>query len=573
MALTTPASSLAVPQVGRCLFALAAAALATAGCAKAPDPRWPAANELVVTLTNGPTHLDPRVGTDAASGRAFELLYSGLLSTDPQGNLIPDLALSWSVEDGGRRYRFSLRPGVAFHDGRPLTARDVVWTYSSLAQGAVVSAKEAAWKRVTAVRALDPETVEFELAEPFGSFLIELTRFTGVVPEGATPEEMNAHPLGTGPFRFVSRTTDELVVERYPEYYGGPAPLERVVLRVVPDATVRALELMKGSVQLIINDLPPDLVPRFRRHDSYRVAEDPGAVYAYLGLNLQDPVLADLRVRRALLHAIDRERLVSTLWQGLGQVTETMLPPGLWARHEDLQPYRFDPEEARRLLDEAGWPDPDGPGPEARFTLSYKTSTNEPYVLQAQILQQMLAQVGVRVEIRAQEFATFYEDLKRGNFQVFSLLRFGVTDPHIYALVAHSASRPPAGQNRVHYQNPELDRLVDRAAALADPAERRPLYLRVQEIYRDELPYLSLYTRTNVAVMPALLRGYRNYPNGELLSLEVAYWDRDGQRPGEAVAASPTSASASASVRSASSSSSPTPRSHRAPAARAASSE
>lgn len=500
--------------------------LLTPACAVRKAPRWPQENLLVVALENPPVHLDPRVGTDQASSRVFEVILNGLVTKDSSGNLVPDLAASWEVLDEGKRYRFRLRSDVCFHDGRPLTSADVVWTFGTIVDGTVATAKRAAFVRLQAVEAVDPLTVDFVLSEPFGPFLLDLTPSQGVIPRGTTPEEMNARPVGTGPFRVVRRRPDELILERFDAYWGGPAPLERLVFRVVPDATVRALELLKGSVQLVVNDLSPDVIPLFRASPHYRVVEDPGANYAYLGLNLEDPILSDVRVRRALAHAIHRQRLVDTLWRGLGVVTETILPPGHWARHEGLQPIPYDPAAARRLLDEAGYPDPDGEGPQPRFILTYKTSTNEPYVLQAQIIQEMARQAGIGLEIRSYEFATFYEDIRKGNFQLFSLVRTGVADPHIFHLILHSESLPPKGQNRGRYQNPEFDRLIAAGARRVNPQDRLPYYLKAQEIFARDLPYISLYTKVNVAVMPAVLDGYQNYPSGEFYSLKNLRWRR-----------------------------------------------
>lgn len=496
-------------------------------CAKTPDPEWPQDDVLVVALANAPVNLDPRLATDASSQRVLELVLNGLLSKDPAGNLIPGLAESWEILDDGRRYRFHLRSGVRFHDGSTLDAQDVAWTFRTILDGTVATPKRAAFDRVERIEVVDPHTLDFQLAEPFGSFLVEFTSSQGIVPDGSTPEQTNERLIGTGPFRFVSSTPETVTLEAFEDCWEGAPRLERVILREIPDATVRVLELMKGTVQLVVNEIPPDLVPRFREHPAYQVIEAPGAVYAYLGLNLRDPVLRDVRVRRALAHAIDRHTLVDTLWRGLGVVTETILPPGLYYRHDDLEPHGYDPARARELLDQAGWPDPDGDGPRPRFTLTYKTSTNEAYVLQAQIIQQMLAEVGVDVEISSQEFATFYEDVRRGNFQIFSLLRFGATDPNIYDLILHSDNVPPHGQNRGFYVDEEFDRLVARAARLTDPEQRLPLYRRIQEIFRRDLPYISLYTRVNVAVMPSILKGYVSYPNGELYGLKNVYWDRN----------------------------------------------
>ncbi|KAB2958304.1 MAG: ABC transporter substrate-binding protein, partial [Thermoanaerobaculia bacterium] len=334
----------------------------------------------------------------------------------------------------------------------------------------------------------------------------------------------------TAPCR-AARRPDAVELVAFAGGFRGRPRLERVVLREVPDVTVRVLELRKGSVQLVVNGVPPDVVPMFEDDARFRVVKSPGSNYAYLGLNLEDPALSDARVRRALALSLDRERLVATLWRGQGEVTETMLPPGHWARHDDLPRVAHDPALARRLLDEAGFPDPDGPeGPRPRLTLTYKTSTDETARLQAQILQAMAAEAGIALEIRSLEFATFFADVQRGAFQVFSLTRTGIEEPDLYALLFHSRNVPPVGANRGRYRNPALDRLLERGGRLVEPAERRPVYLEIQEAVARDLPYVSLFTRTNVAVMPAALEGYRNYPSGELLALPRVGWRVAGPR-------------------------------------------
>ncbi|HPA96418.1 MAG: ABC transporter substrate-binding protein [Thermoanaerobaculia bacterium] len=500
-------------------------ALALAGCARPPAPLPPADGALVVALESAPLQYDPRLGTDQASSRLYELVYSGLLALDPAGALVPDLALGWEALDDGRRLRFHLRHDARFHDGAPLDAADVLHTYESLLDGRVPSAKRSALAAVTGLAAPDRWTVDFLLAEPQGALLATLTSYLGIVPAGATPETLQRRPVGSGPFRVAAASAAEIVLEAFPEYHGGPPRLPRLVLREIPDAIVRALELEKGSVHLAVNALPPDLVPRFRHRARFRVVESPGANYVYLGLNLRDPRLADVRVRRALLLALDRERLVATLWRGLGVVTETLLPPGHWARDESLQPRPRDLAAARRLLDAAGHPDPDGDGPRPRFHLTYKTSTDETALLQAQIVQAMWAEAGVATEVVSHEFATFYDDVRRGAFQVFSLTWTGVHDPDLYRQILHSASVPPAGANRGAFSDPRFDALVAAGGRLLDPAARRPYYVEAQRLLAEELPYLSLFTKVNVAVMPSELAGYVNYPSGELHALATARWE------------------------------------------------
>ncbi len=481
-------------------------------------------NEVVVALASAPIHLDTRIGTDQASGRVFQLISSGLVTKTPAGELVPDLATSWEILDGGARYRFHLRRDAVFHDGRPFGAEDVVWTFRSMLDGTVVSPKRGGFPLLERVEEVDPHTVDFVLGEPYGALLPNLTSWVGILPRGAMPEEMNSQPVGTGPFRLIERRPDRVTVEAFERHWGGRPLIDRVVLREIPDSTVRALELRKGTVHLVVNDLPPDVVADFRERPRFKVVESPGSNYAYLGVNLEDPLLFDRRVRRALLLAIDRQRLVDHLWRGLGVVTETVLRPGHWAHHEGLEPTPYDPTAAMALLDESGYADPDGDGPLPRFRVTYKTSTDETALLQAQIVQSMLAAVGVEVEIRSHEFATFYNDIKQGNFQLFSMIWTGIVDPDFFTLILHSKSIPPAGANRGRYRNPEFDRVIDAGAQLTDRAERRHHYLRAQEIFAHDLPYLSLFIRVNAAVLPTELEGYENYPSGELHGLKRVFW-------------------------------------------------
>ena len=511
------------------LLLAALATVALASCRhheRIPAP--PAANELIVGLESAPGHLDPRVATDQASDFVFQLLMDGLMAKRPDGSLVPGLAESWDILDDGKRYRFHIRPVARFHDGRPLRAADVAWTFNSILEGKVPTSKKAAYGPLSHIEVVDELTVDFVLREPWGGLLINLTPGEGIVPEGTMPEDMQRHPIGSGPYRFVSRAPDRIVLEAWDDYPGGRSPLDRVIFREVPDATVRALELEKGSVHLVVNALPPDTVTLFENRPGFQVSQRPGANYVYLGLNLEDPVLRDVRVRRALAHAVDRPRIARTVWRGQGVATETLLPPGHWARNEHLPTIRHDPAEAARLLEEAGYRDPDGDGPRPRLALSFKVSNNELFLLQAQAVQAMLAEAGIEATIRSFEFATFYADVKRGAFQMFSLTWTGIADPDFYRNVFHSGSIPPVGANRGRYRSAEADRLITEGGRRFEPLARRPFYVQLQEVVHRDLPYVSLLTRNTVAVMLAGLEGYEGYPSGELYSIRKMRWRRGG---------------------------------------------
>ena len=241
-------------------------------------------------------------------------------------------------------------------------------------------------------------------------------------------------------------------------------------------------------------------------------------------------------MRRAIAHAIDRERIVRDLLLGYGRVTDSLLPPDHWAHGDDLRSYPFDPERAKELLDQAGYADPDGDGPQKRFHLNYRTSTDAEARLQAQMIQQMLSEVGIDIEIRSNEFGVFYEDISKGNFDMYSLKWAGVNDPDFYTYIFLSENIPPTGLNRGFFINERVDELIESGRVTYDRDEREAIYSEIQQIVARELPYYSLYHRSNVAVMKEELEGFRMYPAGFLLALDEMYWEgAPDPRPGSGV--------------------------------------
>jgi peptide/nickel transport system substrate-binding protein len=314
-----------------------------------------------------------------------------------------------------------------------------------------------------------------------------------------TSAEADARPVGTGPYRLVElRPDDRFVFERWDGYFGAKAQHRRLVYRIVPDGTTRSLELLRGSLHLCINNIAPDLLPRLAKNPRLAVSILPGATYAYLAFNMRDPVLGKKEVRHALALALDRDALAHGLWRDPVVKTETLLPPGHWARANDLPPLTRDLAEARRLLDAAGYPDPGGGRP--RLTLTYKTSTDESSVLQATAIAAQWREVGVETHIRSNDFAVFYADVVKGAFQLFSLRWQGIVDPDHYHEVFLSSSIPPTGWNRGFFSDPEVDRWIEEGRTALAREVRVPLYRSVQQRVLEELPYISLYTHNLVAV-------------------------------------------------------------------------
>jgi len=467
-------------------------------------PAAPPAETIRVAIVSSPNNLDPRIGTDEASQRVHQLIYDQLFRIDDRLRVAPGLATDWTQPDP-TTYLVHLRRGVRFHDDHELTSADVAYTFNSFLDPSFASPRKGAYRLLQAVRAIDRYTVEFALKEPFGSFPVNLVM--PVVPNGAG-DELKQRPIGTGPYRFVRHVADDHVeLEAYGAYFEGPPRNKGLRLRVVPDDMMRGLELQQGSTDLVVNDLAPDLAHQFRASDTLRVVTSPGTDYAYVGINLHDPVLRDRRVRQAIAYAIDRHAIVEHLRRGLALPASGVLPPMSWAFEPAVRQYPCDPARAMALLDEAGLTDPDGAGPRPRLSLTLKVSSTEFNRLQSSVIQESLRRVGISLDVRSYEFATLYADVLRGNFQLFTLQWVGVSDPDMLRRVFHSKQMPPTGFNRGFFSNPLVDDLIDRATRSTDDTERRALYSDVQKLVAEEVPYISLWYKTNVVVAQRGLLG------------------------------------------------------------------
>ena len=487
-----------------------------AGCLHRPTPN---PNVLIIGVTSGPNNLDPRVGTDDVSAKAAQVIFNNLMTLDDHLRVVPDLAERLENPEP-TRYVVTLRRGVKFHDGHELTSADVVYTFRGFLDPTFISPRKGAYRGVKAVDALDRYTVAFTLKEPFGSFPVNLVM--PIVPDGAGPA-FRDHPIGTGPYRFVRYTVDDqLELAPFNDYYGGAPRNDGLVLKVVPDDIMRGLELRKGTMDIVVNDLAPDIVYQLQHEPALQVVESPGTDYQYIGLNLRDPILNNQRVRQAIGYAVDRRAIVQHLRRGLATPAVGILPPMSWAFEPDVFVFTHDPAKARALLDEAGYPDPDGDGPLPRLHLTLKVSNLEFNRLQSSVIQQNLRDVGIALEVRTFEFATLYADVLKGNFQMFTLQWVGgaVADPDILRRVFDSRQTPPSGFNRGFFRDPRVDRLLDEAARSTDDDRRRALFGDVQRIVAEEAPYISLWYKTNAAVAQRNLAGIHLLPTADFIFLK-----------------------------------------------------
>jgi peptide/nickel transport system substrate-binding protein len=471
-------------------------------------------------IESSPTNLDPRVGTDSFSENLDGLIFDSLVAHDQRLNVVPDLAQKWETPDP-LTYVFHLRSGVKFHDGRSLTSEDVKFTFDSILSGAVKTAKAGSFRIVQSIETPDRATVVFHLREPYASFLWDLTKpGIGIVPQGSGPE-MAKRPIGTGPFRFVSATMDEeIVLERNPDYFGGAADIPRVRFRIVPDAIVRALELRKGTGDVTVNSLSPDTVVAFQQEPNVTVEDQAGTTLAYIAFNFDDRILARREVRQALAYATDRPTLIQNLMRGMAIPATSLLPANHWAYQTKVKQYDYNMAQAENLLDAAGFRrGPDG----VRFHLTLKTSTDQSTRLLAEALADEWKHVGVALDLRSLEFATFYSDITHGSFQLYTLrLIGGNNDPDIFEYVFSSKKMPPNGANRGHYKNPALDALLDQARVEMDREKRKLLLSQIQKIVAEDEPYINLWYVDNVCVHRNRITNVVIPPAGDYDFLDLA---------------------------------------------------
>jgi len=490
------------------------------GCNAATHSRT---QEFTIALEAMPTQLDPRFATDANSSRVDSLVFASLVTVGDDGGYRPYLAHDWKHPDP-RTYVFHLRTDFRFEDGRTVTARDVVESYRGLLDPASGSPRSALLSALDSVRA-DGNRIEFRLKHPDAAFM-ETATFAVLPAElSRRPAQEPTDLVASGPYRIVEVRSDRYILLRANRHFplGAPA-IPTLRFRIVPEATMRALELEKGSVDFVENAVDPDTLRWLADADGgHTILRGPSNTFQYLGVNHRRPPLADLRVRRAVALAIDRAAIVRYVLKGTARVATGILPPHHWAYAHHVRAYPHDPARARALLDRAGYRRPAGAPKAPRLTLSYKTTTQELSRRVAEVLAYQLAAVGIHLDISTYEWGTFYADIKSGNFDLYSLAWVGIADPDIMRLVFHSAMVPPAGNNRGAFASRRMDRLTDAARGEIDRKRRRRLYVRAQRTAARELPYVPLWWPDNVVVTSPRLRGFSPQPSGDLLQLARAW--------------------------------------------------
>ena len=477
-----------------------------------------AAKTLVYCSEGSPENFSPMINTTGTTFNASLPIYNRMIQfKDGTTDLVPALAESWDISPDATVYTMHLRHGVkwqsnaTFKPTRDFNAEDVLFTFNRQWKEdspfhKVSGGSYDYWgdmgmpKLIKAIEQVDPYTVKITLTEPNAPFLADMAmdfatimsaEYADVLMKAGHPEQLDQIPIGTGPFSFVAYQRDSAVrYRRFDEYWGGKAKLDALVFSINKDPAVRLAKLRANECQVAVYPLPGDL-PGIRQDSSLQLLSLPGLNIGYLAFNTSKKPFDDKRVRIALNMAIDRQAILTAVYAGAGQPAKNLIPPTMWSYDDSVTQFKFDPDAAKKMLAEAGYPD-------GFSTDLWAMPVQRPYNPDArrigELMQSDLAKIGVKANIVSYEWGEYRKRIQAGDDQ---MAEFGWTgdngDPdNFFVPLAGCAAARPGGGNVAKWCNKDFDGLINKAATLADKAERTKLYQQAQVIMHDEAPFFLI---------------------------------------------------------------------------------
>ena len=498
------------------------------GCG-APTAQTPPSKTLIYARGGESDRLDP-IHTDIGeSVKVMVNLFDTLITYDEETtDLVPGLATEWTASDDGLRWTFHLREGVRFHDNTPFDAEAVVYSFERLIRDdhpdlhSTMIPYRPDYQNIVAVRTLDPLTVEFELAEPSAVFEANLAMFPASIVSPSAVRRLGrlfaTQPVGTGPFRFERWSRDqEIVLVANPDYWDGPPGVERLIFVPINENAVVVRQLLHGGVHLA-DSLPPAELDALIGQPGIEVQSQVGMNVCYLTMQNDKPPLDQPKVREAIWHAIDKQRLIDVAYAGRAEPAVNILPPTMWGAHDGLTDRAFDLERAKSLLAEAQ--------SEAGFSLPltldlFVMGAPRPYVPQpleaAMFIKEQLKPLGIDVRIVVNEISQHFQRLSRGEHQL-ALAGWSSDnadpDNFLYSLLDLDNINELGGNNVSRYRNPRVHELLLAGKRELDRERREAIYREAQEQIYADAPLVPLAHTEVRAAQSDQLRGYRLHPTG-----------------------------------------------------------
>ena len=471
--------------------------------------------------------LDPGVGVGTPGQTIRKAIWETLVDRDREGNIVPKLATAWEVSEDGMRWTFHLRQGVKFHDGSELTAEDVKASLERIINPEYALPRSKTLAFIESVEVIDRYTVVINTKYPFAPALSHLAMDVASIMSkkaldtyGYKTEEIGWHPVGTGPYKYEKHVPEESVtLVRFDDYWGGRSYLDRIVFVTVREDATRVAMLETGEADVIVN-VPAYEVERLKADPNIKVYIWPGNRVAHIGMNCQKPPFDDVRIRQAINYAVDREALIKGVLMGLGYPADSIVAPGVWGYH-GVKKYTYDPDRARELLAEAGYPD----GlkvtiwtPQGRYFMDKETVV---------AIQAQLREVGIDAEVRVIDWTTYLSLLRKPLEQTETQAYFlgwevGTLDiAYLLDLVFSSKAWPPKYWNTMFYKNERVDQLIEEGKRTFDPAKRREIYKEVQELIMEDAPWAPLFVYPQIIATRANVHGLWAWPSETRIVTEV----------------------------------------------------
>lgn len=510
------------------LLLIVAMAMMLSGCTPAekrsaePVPEKKYGGTFVFALPSDVTNLVPLLATDNTSSTVSNQIYEGLTRYEGNYKMVGALARSWEVSADGKTWTFKLRDGITWHDATPFTSADVKYTYDRLLDANTKSPKRKNYTFIRHVETPDELTVRFVLLEPHGAFLDKMT--LGIISKKhgeqvGTLDAYDHNPVGTGPFRYKEWIREErIVLEANTSYWQGRPYLDKVIFKPLPDHHQRLQALRKGEVHYM-SSLSVDDLRRLESPERFEVFRVPALSFAYLALNNQNPLFRDIRVKEALASAVDKNTIIREVLGGLAVPSSGPYSPANEYYHNPgVKKFAYNPDLARQLLDAAGYkPGRDQLrqnvlGKKLEFSVMVR-SGDEMWKQIATLCQKWFLDIGVKMNIEYVDWATMNRRLDERDYESAMLSFVPGPDPDQYNLWHSSAI--DGGFNDWCYKNPDVDKLLEQGRRESEPAIRKAIYFKVQEVLAADVAAIWLYHPYTLSVLDQKYKGMVPEPMGQ----------------------------------------------------------
>ncbi|MDP8908450.1 MAG: ABC transporter substrate-binding protein, partial [Chloroflexota bacterium] len=473
-----------------------------------PAPAASPGGKITVGLNSDLSTLDPHKSTAAVDRQVFQLVYDKLVDIDEKLNIVPQLATAWEITDDGKTYTFTLVEGATFHDGTPFNAEAVKINFERMLDQATASPRRSEIQQVTKVEAPDAKTVVLTLSQPFAPLLATLSDRAGMIisPKALAEkgDDLARQPVGTGAFSFVEWVRgDHVTVKKNPNYWQKGLPyLDEVTYKPITEATQRLTGLKTNQLQMVDQIAGKD-VEATKKDRSLVLSDVPSLGFSYITLHHGKPPFDNKALRQAVAYSLDRDGINKVVFFNTGQPGQTPIPPSSWAFDPSVAPYKQNYDTVRQKLSEGGKPNG------FSFTMLV---TNSPEGIQlAEVYKAQLGEAKIVANIELLEFATLLDRFNKGEFEAVSLGWSGRPDPDGNT---YNYFHSKGGSNRGAYNNPEVDKLLEQARAVADPAQRKQFYTQATKIIAEDVPQVFVRYPAEIKVWQPAVQGFIHIPDG-----------------------------------------------------------